>query len=718
MNFLPQALSDVLKKAASAALGFALVVLAFIVVISLLVYDMADTSLVASIAEFFQNSIGILASLILAVYSVRAGYFLLFENRPVAHYQVPLLLGVLSVLLFAFGMGLAFGGAGGGILGVVASYDFAKIMPGLGLYLGLVFLAAAAVIFVKITGLRYGHLKSVAGWFASRKNDNAFCPDARTPSEYDIENIKPKRRLFSSSKTAPKKVAVKKLPAKTVKKPGGQYKFPPLDILEKGIATRQSIGPVQRQSAVHLRDHLAEFGVEGDVVGIKPGPVVTLYEFEPGRGVKTSKIIETVKDITRVMASENIRMAHIPGTNVIGIELPNLSRQDVRFQGLMANPVFQNSEMGIPIALGVNIGGEARYVDLARMPHLMIAGRTGTGKSVFIQSIILSILYKFRPDECKLILIDPKGVDFTLWDGIPHLLTPVVTDPMKSVKTLKWTVAEMEKRYARLKKHGVQNLEGYNEKMSELRDSNAVLTEAVATGTDPETGSIIYETRPMDLTDMPYLVLIIDEMADLMMTGGKEVEACLQRLAQKARAAGIHVVIATQRPSVETITGVIKANFPTRISFQTLSAVDSITILAAKGAEQLLPRGDMLYLEGGRAPVRIHAAYISGPEAHAVAKHLRAEAEPDYIEGVGEDEDGGAQNLSALIPGLKPSKDDKDDELYRQAVEVVIRDKKPTVSYVQRALRVGYNKAAIFIERMEKDGIITPPDANNKRRIR
>jgi S-DNA-T family DNA segregation ATPase FtsK/SpoIIIE len=679
-----------------------------VVVLALAFYDVSDTSLLSSIAEAFRNSVGTFAALILCLYAFKGGYILLWKTVRLADIQLPVLLGTLSVMLASFGTGLVTRGAFGGVLGAVAWHDISGIMPALGLLVGLPLIAASLAIFTILGGIKSRHIAWLFNLFG---RDNA---DEFTETPEECRPARTRKSIFKKAAPAARSQP-RKIPAKSAKKPAKNYQYPPLSILEKGVAAKQTVGPQQRQAAVSLQDKLMEFGVEGSVVGIKPGPIVTLYEFEPGRGVKTTKITETVKDITRVMASENIRMAHIAGTTVIGVELPNITRQTVRLQNLMANPKFTDSKMGIPIALGVSIGGEPVYADLARMPHLMIAGRTGTGKSVFIQSIILSVLYKFRPDECKLILIDPKGVDFTLWDGIPHLLTPVVTDAMKSVKTLKWAVAEMENRYNKLKKHGVQNLATYNEKMAELRDSGEVLTEQVACGTDSETGGVIYETRPMDLADMPYLVLIIDEMADLMMTGGKEVEACLQRLAQKARAAGIHVVIATQRPSVETITGVIKANFPTRISFQTLSAVDSITILATKGAEQLLPAGDMLYLEGGRAPVRIHAAFVSGPEAHAVAEFLKKQGEPEYMEGIGEDEDGAA---SLVIPGMKPSKDDKDGALYNQAVEAVVRDKKPTVSYVQRVLRIGYNKAATFIERMEKDGIITAPDGNGKRHIR
>jgi S-DNA-T family DNA segregation ATPase FtsK/SpoIIIE len=713
LQFLPKSLAGILRRTLYAALGFFTIVSGFVIILSLAAYDITDASPVSVAAEFFMNSIGILASIMLAILCLRSGYVLLFRGDSWKEFQMPVMLGILSVLSSSFGVGLISGGGSGGILGAGLAYDLSSV-PGIALLsIGAALLIFSLVLFVRLTGLKKYHAAIFFNLFRPR---NRRVQIARPAAPIE-SNVKWRPQVVKKEdKAKPAQKPAKILPAKFSKRPGKDaYIYPPLSILKRGDDAKRSITMHMKQSALLLKEKLEEFGVDGEISGIKPGPIVTLYEFEPGHGVRTAKVVETVKDITRVMASENIRMAHIAGTNFIGVELPNVSRQDVRFQGLMDNPKFTDSKMGIPIALGVSIGGEPVYSDLAKMPHLMIAGRTGTGKSVFIQSIILSVLYKFRPDECKLILIDPKGVDFTLWDGIPHLLTPVVTDALKSVKTLKWAVAEMENRYNKLKKLGVQNLPGYNERIAELREEEISPTENVATGVDAETGKPIIEKRPMDLSYMPYLVLIIDEMADLMMTGGKEVEACLQRLAQKARAAGIHVVIATQRPSVETITGVIKANFPTRISFQTLSAVDSITILAAKGAEQLLPRGDMLYLDAGRAPVRIHASYISGDEAKAVADHLRKQGEPEYLDGVGED-DGDANVV--LIPGIKPSKDDKDGELYAKAVEAVVKDKKPTVSYVQRVLRIGYNKAADFIERMEREGVITPPDANNKRHIR
>jgi S-DNA-T family DNA segregation ATPase FtsK/SpoIIIE len=443
-----------------------------------------------------------------------------------------------------------------------------------------------------------------------------------------------------------------------------------------------------------------------------------LYEFQPDSGVRIAKVTDTVKDMTRAMATENIRIAHIPRTNFIGVEMVNLNRQTLRFQSLVTNPTFVNSKYRIPLALGVDIGGNSMYFDLAKMPHVLIAGRTGSGKSVFVQSIIMSVLYRFTPDKCKLMIVDPKGVDFTLWDNIPHLVTPVLTDPNSSVNALKWSVREMEERYKRLKDIGAQNIEGYNDAVSKMRASGKTLTKQVAVGTNPETGGLEFEEQKIDLSDMPYMVVIIDEVADLMSVARKEVEACVQRLAQKARAAGIHLVAATQRPDTTVITGVIKANFPTRISFQARSNIDSMTTLGEKGAEQLLAFGDMLFSEAGRVPVRIHGSLIENSEINKVADFLRAQGEPAYADGVTEGDDsddfGG---LPAGILGMPASKSDKDADLYEQARQYVIRDKKPTISYIQRRLGIGYNKAAGFMERMEAEGVVSPPDANNKRQI-
>ena len=433
-------------------------------------------------------------------------------------------------------------------------------------------------------------------------------------------------------------------------------------------------------------------------------------------GVRMADIKKTVTDMTRAMAAENIRIAHIPSTQLIGVEMANLKPQVVRFRSLVENDTFANSKYKIPLALGVSIGGDPMYYDLAKMPHMLIAGRTGSGKSVFVQSIITSIVYHFTPDKCKLMIIDPKGVDFGCWDDIPHLITPIVKlDPNAAINALKWAVNEMENRYKQLQKLQARNIESYNEIAAQKRESGEKVTEQIAVGTDEETGELLFETQEVDLSDMPYIVIIVDEVADLMNVARKEVEACIQRIAQKARAAGIHLVMATQRPDATIITGVIKANFPTRVSFQARSGIDSMTTLGEKGAEQLLSRGDMLFSEAGRVPVRIHGALIDDSELKRIGDFLRSQGEPEYADGV-TDGDGGGDAMAG-IPGAVPTKADKDADLYTQAKEIVVRDKKPTISYIQRRLGVGYNKAAGFMERMEAEGIVSAPDANNKRHI-
>jgi S-DNA-T family DNA segregation ATPase FtsK/SpoIIIE len=431
--------------------------------------------------------------------------------------------------------------------------------------------------------------------------------------------------------------------------------------------------------------------------------------------MRISKISDTVKDMTRAMATASIRIAPLPCSNYIGVAVANVNPHVVRYRDLVENDIFVNSKYKIPLGLGVNIGGEPMYFDLAKMPHMLVAGRTGSGKSVFVQSIITSIVYHFTPDKCKLLIIDPKGVDFGFWDDIPHLITPIVKlDPVPAVNALKWAVREMEERYKQLQIVNARNIESYNEIMAAKRANGEKLTQQVAVGTDEETGELIFEEQDVDMSDMSYIVIIIDEVADLMSLARKEVEACVQRIAQKARAAGIHLVMATQRPDATTITGVIKANFPTRVSFQARSAIDSITTLGEKGAENLLSCGDMLFSEAGRVPVRIHGAFIADEELARIGDFLRAQGEPEYAAGVTDAEE---EAMAASAPSAAEQKAAKDGDLYTQAKEIVVRDKKPTISYIQRRLGVGYNKAAGFMERMEQEGVVSAPDANNKRHI-
>ena len=517
---------------------------------------------------------------------------------------------------------------------------------------------------------------------------------------------KPKRKR--AAKKAPKKIVA-----------DGEYELPDPEFLEESVFGKGVVTPELKRNAEAMETHFAQYNVHGKVTGIRPGPIVTLYEFMPDDGTKIADVTKTVKDMTRAMATENIRIAHIPSTQLIGVEMVNLNRQMVRFRGLIANDIFINSRYKIPLALGVDIGGNPMYFDLAKMPHMLIAGRTGSGKSVFVQTIITSIVYHFTPDKCKLIIIDPKGVDFGFWDDIPHLITPIVKlDPAAAVNALKWAVREMEERYKQLQVVNARNIESYNEIVAAKRAAGEKITQQVAVGTDEETGELLFETQEVDLSDMPYIVIIIDEVADLMSLARKEVEACVQRIAQKARAAGIHLVMATQRPDATTITGVIKANFPTRVSFQARSVIDSMTTLGEKGAEQLLAMGDMLFSEAGRVPVRIHAAFISDEELTTVGDFLRSQGEPEYAAGVTDsDDEGGAAAPGGGAMAAGDAKAAKDGDMYEQAKEIVLRDKKPTISYIQRRLGIGYNKAAGFMERMEQDGIVSAPDANNKRHI-
>lgn len=469
------------------------------------------------------------------------------------------------------------------------------------------------------------------------------------------------------------------------------------------------------EMARKLEEVLQDFGVKGDIINVRPGPVVTLFELEPAPGIKSSRVISLADDIARSMSAISARVAVVPGRNAIGIELPNQKRETVFFREMLASSDFEKMKGKLPICLGKTIGGEPIIADLARMPHLLIAGTTGSGKSVGINTFILSLLYQMTPEQCRMIMIDPKMLELSIYDGIPHLLTPVVTDPHKAVVALKWAVREMEDRYRKMSKIGVRNIDGFNQRVSEAAKEGRTISRTVQTGFDRETGEAIYESEEFDLEPLPYIVVIVDEMADLMMVAGKDIEGAIQRLAQMARAAGIHMVTATQRPSVDVITGTIKANFPTRISFMVTSKIDSRTILGEQGAEQLLGNGDMLYMASGGRTKRLHGAFVSDAEVESVVAHLKSQGAPDYLESVTEeDEDGGAGGDGA---GGGDDYAGSGDELYDKAVHIVMTDKKASTSYVQRRLAIGYNKAATLIERMEREGVISPANHAGKREI-
>ena len=467
------------------------------------------------------------------------------------------------------------------------------------------------------------------------------------------------------------------------------------------------------QNARLLEGVLSDFGVKGEIVNVRPGPVVTLYELEPAPGIKSSRVIGLADDVARSMSAISARIAVVPGRNAIGIELPNQTRETVYLREVLASEVYEKSKAKLPIILGKNIGGGPVLADLAKMPHLLVAGTTGSGKSVAINTMILSILYRLNPDQVKMIMIDPKMLELSIYDGIPHLLTPVVTDPKKAVVALKWTVREMEERYKSMSKLGVRNIEGYNLRLAQAVQKNEVLSKTVQTGFDRETGEAIYQTEELDLEPMPFIVVIIDEMADLMMVAGKDIEGTVQRLAQMARAAGIHVIMATQRPSVDVITGTIKANFPTRISFQVTSKIDSRTILGEQGAEQLLGMGDMLYQAGGGRISRVHGPFVDDGEVENIVAHLKTQGTPQYLESVtAEDNEEFGDEGGADEGGLSESGD-----IYDHAVSIVLRDRKVSTSYIQRRLSIGYNRAATLIERMEQEGLISAANHSGKREI-
>jgi S-DNA-T family DNA segregation ATPase FtsK/SpoIIIE len=497
------------------------------------------------------------------------------------------------------------------------------------------------------------------------------------------------------------------------------YEFPSNSLLQE---PPERVGEIMSQEALEqnaglLESVLEDFGIKGEIIHVRPGPVVTLYEFEPAPGVKSSRVIGLADDIARSMSALSARVAVVPGRNVIGIELPNVLRETVYFREMIESQDFEKSGFKLALGLGKTIGGEPVIAELAKMPHLLVAGTTGSGKSVAINTMILSLLYRMSPEQCRLIMVDPKMLELSVYDGIPHLLTPVVTDPKKAVMALKWAVREMEERYRKMSRLGVRNIDGYNGRVSQARDKGETIHIMVQTGFDRSTGAPVEEQQELDLTPMPYIVVIVDEMADLMMVAGKEIEGAIQRLAQMARAAGIHLIMATQRPSVDVITGTIKANFPTRISFQVTSKIDSRTILGEQGAEQLLGQGDMLHMQGGGRISRVHGPFVSDAEVEKVVAHLKTQGRPEYLDTVtaDEEEEGDEEDSAVFDKGDMAAEDGND--LYDKAVKVVLRDKKCSTSYIQRRLGIGYNRAASLVERMEKEGLVGAANHVGKREI-
>jgi S-DNA-T family DNA segregation ATPase FtsK/SpoIIIE len=622
---------------------------------------------------------------------------------------------------------------------LAAVFAFARL-PGATIISAVLFGAAGFIGLGYALGLRRWNLGAVADWMAARREAAAYREQIRPRPEPEARKPRASRRKAEPAETyaeeaafeapiavasepkvrTPRQAARDSTRELREKQPAfdfiaedkNGFHMPELAMLAKPkprSATHDE--GALRQNARMLEGVLAEFGVRGAIDQIRAGPVVTLYELVPAPGVKSARVVALSDDIARSMSVAACRVAVVAGRNAIGIELPNARRETVYLRDLLSSSEYDKSSISLPMALGETISGEPYITDLAKMPHLLIAGTTGSGKSVGVNAMILSILYRMSPDQCRFIMIDPKMLELSVYDGIPHLLAPVVTDPKKAIVALKWTVREMEDRYRRMSKIGVRNVAGYNERANEALAKGEHFVRTVQTGFD-EHDRPVYEEEKLRPEPMPYLVVVIDEVADLMMVAGKDIEGAVQRLAQMARAAGIHLIMATQRPSVDVITGTIKANFPTRISFQVTSKIDSRTIMGEQGAEQLLGQGDMLYMAGGGRITRLHGPFVSDGEVEAVAKYLRGQGQPQYLDAVtaAPDEDGGGDGDMGGDGGTG-------DEVYDRAVAVVTRDRKASTSYIQRRLQIGYNRAASLMERMEQEGVVGAANHAGKRDI-
>jgi len=622
----------------------------------------------------------------------------------------------------------------GGVVGFVALGESARAIQEMGLGVDAFALAAAsavvaAALLALASGITFPEWAAMGrgALYGARAARRAVLRAADLLARLDSRRAEQKERAAPSLEGVPRARARRPdfvaAPKSARHKPtrqgtldlvqSGRYQLPLLDLLEAPPAPLRG-GAVDQEAltanARLLESVLEDFGVRGEIVKVRPGPVVTLYELEPAPGTKTSRVISLADDIARSMSAVAARVAVVPGRNAIGIELPNTQRETVYLRDLLSANAYERTAAELALVLGKDIGGAPVIVDLARMPHLLVAGTTGSGKSVAINAMILSLLFRMPPDRCKLLLIDPKMLELSVYEGIPHLIAPVVTEPGKAIVALKWTVREMEGRYRAMSQLGVRNIAGYNARIAEAKAKGEVLTRKVQTGFDPESGAPMYEEQALDLEPLPLVVVVVDEMADLMLVAGKEIEASVQRLSQMARAAGIHLIMATQRPSVDVITGTIKANFPTRISFQVTSRIDSRTILGDQGAEQLLGQGDMLYMAAGGRITRVHGPLVRDDEVEAVVAFLKKQGAPTYVEAVTEDDglpfaDSGG--LSA--PG--------GDDMYQQAVALVAREGKASTSFIQRHFQIGYNRAARIIERMEQDGVVSRADRVGRREV-
>ena len=771
------AMHRLVKMLAMRGAGLALVLAAFMALLALVSYSADDASLNNANLREVANWLGplgaVAADLLLQIFGLAALAFLapLFvwgaralRGKSLKYAMWRLLAWPLGTITVAAGLGLmpaptTLPAGVGGMIGIAASglsVHAAQVWhtPSLSWALPLGLLLAGLPLAFLATGLRVMPIvrgvlgvPAAARWAAGliKKPDLPWGHHEDDDSEHEYEeedegayhldednnepgSVVPQSiaatRLAERQKTRVKRDVRTASPKRAEKQTAlnlanGEYQLPSLDLLTEAPPVKDThtlSDEALEENARMLEAVLSDFGVKGRISAVRPGPVVTLYEFEPAAGVKSSRVISLSDDVARSMSAVAARIATISGRNVIGIELPNQFRETVYLREMFASSDYEKARAPLTMALGKTIGGEPVMADLAKMPHLLVAGTTGSGKSVGLNTMILSLLYRMSPQQCRLIMIDPKMLELSVYDGIPHLLSPVVTDPRKAVVALKWAVREMEDRYRKMSKMGVRGVEAFNDRVRKAKEKGEVVKRTVQTGFDRETGKPIYEDENLEFEVMPYIVVVVDEVADLMMISGKEIEGAVQRLAQMARAAGIHLIAATQRPSVDVITGTIKANFPTRISFQVTSKIDSRTILGEQGAEQLLGQGDMLYMAAGGRIKRIHGPFVSDHEVEDVVRFLKSQGSPEYLDAVTEEPEEDSDDPYALM-GSGGGNRESGDELYDKALAVVARDKKASTSYIQRRLQIGYNRAASLIERMEQDGVVSSPNHKGVREV-
>jgi len=700
---------------------------------SLITHTPSDSSWNLAIDSEIQNCLGsfgaIISDLFLQFFGVLSyllpffflGFGLFLFTRPQGSL---LFLRSMSFLggYFLLITGAAFWDQGGAMGFLFSQMVYSIPLPPLSI--ALTFLAISLPCLLFTLGLQFSHLK----YFQSLTKANPTEPKIHKktrqaaaplpPIEEVFEEIQEvpvdtSRRLMDFVKPKAKKPLPKTEPLPKSSYTTDPYQLPPLELLylPKNFSQKIVIDEHSLQTTAEaLEAVLKEYGIYGEIVSVRPGPVVTLYELEPAPGLKSSRVIGLADDIARSMSAISARVAVVPGKNVIGIELPNKTRETVHLRDLLASSDYEKSTTQLTLILGKDISGAPIIADLARMPHLLVAGTTGSGKSVAVNAMILSLIYRLPPERCKFIMIDPKMLELSIYDGIPHLLSPVVTDPKKAVVALRWVVREMESRYQAMSKLSVRNIEGYNQRILEAKEKGDLISRRVQTGFNPETGQPIFEDQPLPMEPLPFIVVVVDEMADLMLVAGKDIESAVQRLAQMARAAGIHLIMATQRPSVDVITGTIKANFPTRISFQVTSKIDSRTILGEQGAEQLLGQGDMLYMAAGGRISRVHGPYVGDTDVEKVVDFLKSQSEPTYIEDITIDNSSHDLDLGG-------EEGDAENALYQQALAVVYRERKASTSFIQRHLRIGYNRAARLIDQMEQDGIVSAANHSGKREV-